>query len=93
MARVHPSSAENTPRLAPVRRRVTLAKASLGATGALVFGIGMVLSRAYYSGHSKQAPRALSPPADFVSIVRANQLEAGIIAPAEAPLGAGTSVS
>jgi hypothetical protein len=77
----------------PARRRAALAKAALGAAGTVVFGVGMLFARAYYAGHPKHRLRALAPPQRFVSIVRANQLEAGIIAPAQAPPGAATAGS
>jgi hypothetical protein len=46
-----------------------------------------------YAGHSKRPLHALAAPAGFVRIVRRNLLQAGIVAPAQAPPGASTSVS
>jgi hypothetical protein len=57
------------------------------------FGAGMALARVSYAGHSKRPLRPLAAPAGFVRIVRQNLLQAGIIAPAQAPPGASTSVS
>jgi hypothetical protein len=65
----------------------------LGGGSALVFALAMVFAKATYAGHPKQPPRALAAPPRFVRIVRRNLLEAGIMAPAEAPPDAATSVS
>ena len=83
----------NDSRLEPVHRRALLAKKLFAATGALVFGGAMLLARVSYAGHPKKPPQPLAAPPRFVEIVRQNLLEAGIVAPAEAPPGAGTSVS
>jgi len=72
-------------RLEPARRRVTAAKVALAATGACVFLGVAALARVAYPGHAKRHSRALSPPQRFVQIVRRNQLQAGILAPAQAP--------
>lgn len=80
-------------RLEPVRRRVRLARGLLVGGSALVFGATMGLARAQFPGHHKQGVTPLSPPAPFVDVVRRNQLEAGILAPAEAPPGIGSAPS
>lgn len=59
----------------------------------MVFGATMGLARAQFPGHAKQGITPLSPPDSFVQIVRQNQLEAGILAPAEAPPGIGSAPS
>ena len=79
--------------LESARRRAGVAKALFGAVGALVFGIAMVLARHSYAGHPKHPATPLTAPPRFVSIVRQNLLQAGIVAPAQAPPGASTSVS
>jgi len=79
--------------LQSARRRAVLAKAVLGSAGALVFGAAMAFSRHSYAGHPKHPASALSAPPRFVSIVRHNLLQAGIVAPAQAPPGAKTAVS
>jgi hypothetical protein len=53
----------------------------------------MAFSRHSYAGHPKHPASALSAPPRFVSIVRHNLLQAGIVAPAQAPPGAKTAVS
>ena len=80
-------------RLAPARRRARIAKSAIGAVGAVGFGAAMVLARGTYTAHAKTPPKSLSAPLQFLRIVRQNQLEAGIVAPAEAPPDAATSVS
>jgi hypothetical protein len=59
----------------------------------LVFGAAMLFARASYAGHPKRPPRPLAAPPRFVHVVRENLLQAGIVAPAQAPPGAATSVS
>ena len=86
-------NADSPSRLSPVRRRVTVAKVVLGAAGVAVFGGAMGLAKLSYGGHQKQRPTTLTPPNRFVAIVKANQLEAGIIAPAGLPPGAATAQS
>lgn len=71
-------------RIGAARRRATVAKVVLGSAGALVFVLSAALARVAYPGHHKQTIKSLSPPADFVRVVRENQLEAGILAPAQA---------
>jgi hypothetical protein len=39
------------------------------------------LARAAYPGHAKKPARSLAPPKRFVSIVRQNALQAGMLAP------------
>jgi hypothetical protein len=80
-------------RLAPLRRRAARVKLGLVTTAIVVFGVGIAATRASFAGHSKRPLRPLAAPPGFVKIVRQNLLEAGIIAPAQAPPGAGTSVS
>jgi hypothetical protein len=65
----------------------------VGVISAVVFGWAMGQSRSTFAGHPKQTVRALSPPSQFVDIVRKNLLQAGLLAPANAPPGAATSVS
>jgi hypothetical protein len=70
-------------RIVAARRRATTAKLVLGGVGALAFVVSAALARAAYPGHHKKAVKALSPPQSFVSIVRRNQLESGILAPTQ----------
>ena len=70
-----------------------MAKAVLGTAGALIFGAAMVFARHSYAGHPKRPARALAAPERFVSIVRRDLLQAGVVAPANAPPGATTAVS
>jgi hypothetical protein len=84
---------ENGSRLAPLRRRAARVKLALVTVALVVFGVGVAATRASYAGHAKRPLRALAAPPGFVKIVRANLLQAGIVAPAQAPPGAATSVS
>ncbi len=63
----------------------------LAGIGALAFGAAAVLARGAYPGHVKRPITALAPPARFVEIVRKNQLESGILAPARADPSVATS--
>jgi hypothetical protein len=80
-------------RLRAARRGARTAKLALGSGGALVFGLAMLFARGSYAGHPKRPTHPLSAPPRFVSVVRANLLQAGIVAPAEAPPQASTSGS
>jgi hypothetical protein len=71
-------------RLRPARRRAAAAKVVLASGGALAFVAAAALARVAYPGHAKRPVRSLSPPQRFVEIVRKNQLQAGILAPAQA---------
>jgi hypothetical protein len=75
------------PRLAPVRRRVRLAQLTLAGGGIALFGASMLLARVHFAGHHKQGATPLSPPAPLLDVVRRNQLEAGVLAPAQAAPG------
>jgi len=71
-------------RLGPARQRATVAKLALAGTGVAAFLVAAGLARVAYPGHHKRATKALSPPPRFVRVVRQNQLQSGILAPAQA---------
>ena len=71
-------------RIGAARRRAGLAKLVLAGTAAAVFIASAALARVAYPGHHKSGVKSLSPPKRFVKIVRENQLESGILAPAQA---------
>jgi len=71
-------------RIGAARRRAAVAKLVLVGTAATAFVASAALARVAYPGHHKKAIKALSPPQRFVKIVRQNQLESGILAPAQA---------
>ena len=73
--------------------RVTAAKTALVAAGAAAFVVAIGLSRSSYASHPKHPARPLAAPGRFVGVVRRNLLQAGIVAPAQAPPEAQTSVS
>jgi hypothetical protein len=81
------------PRIELAWRRAAVARRAFGIVAIVGFGAAMALARVTYAGHPKQAARRLSAPASFVQIVRKNQLQAGIVAPAQAPPGAATAVT
>jgi hypothetical protein len=89
----HAAAAERAAQLEAARRRAIGAKAVLVATGAAVFGAAMMFAQRSYAGHPKQSPTALEAPPRFVKIVKQDLLQAGIVAPAQAPPGAATAVS
>jgi hypothetical protein len=68
-------------RHAPARRRVRTAKIVLAVGAACSFVTAAALARAAYPGHAKKPARSLAPPKRFVSIVRRNALQAGMLAP------------
>jgi hypothetical protein len=70
-----------------------VAKAALAALAALTFLGGIELVRAQVPSHHKRKLEPLAAPKRFTDIVRRNLLEAGVMAPAEAPPGAETAVS
>ena len=72
-------------RLPGARRRASVAKLALAAGGAFAFLAAAALARVAYPGHVKTPARSLSAPPRFMHIVRQNQLQAGILAPAQAP--------
>lgn len=65
------------------RRRAAVAKLALAGVGALAFVASAALARGAYPGHPKKI-KSLAPPGRFVRVVRENQLEAGILGPAQA---------
>jgi len=71
-------------RIGEARRRARLAKLALAGAAAVAFVASAALARVAYPGHHKKPVKALSPPGQFVRVVRENQLESGILAPARA---------
>jgi hypothetical protein len=72
---------------------VNAAKTALVAAGVVAFVAAIGLSRRSYASHPKHPARPLAAPGRFVGVVRRNLLQAGIVAPAQAPPEAQTSVS
>jgi hypothetical protein len=87
------ASAARAAELAAARRRTLVAKTVLSGTGAVLFAAGMLFARHAYAGHQKQPTTALAASPRFVDVVRQNLLQAGVVAPAQAPPGAATAVS
>jgi hypothetical protein len=52
-----------------------------------------VLARVHFAGHHKQDVTSLTPPPQLLEVVRRNQLEAGVLAPAEAAPGIASAPS
>ena len=75
------------------RRRAQRAKVVLAAAGAGAFVLASVLARISNAGNGKQALHPLEAPPRFVSVVKQNLLEAGLVAPPQAPPGAATGTS
>jgi hypothetical protein len=75
------------------RRRAAGAKKAVAVVAIVGFGVSMALARVSYAGHGKKPPRPLAAPPRFVKIVRANLLQAGVVAPAQAPPNASTASS
>jgi hypothetical protein len=81
------------PRIDAAYRRATIAKAGVVGVAIVGFAGVLALSRLSYAGHSKKPLRPLAAPPRYVQIVHQNLLEAGIVAPAQAPPGAATATS
>ena len=81
------------PRIAEARTRVVMARRVFGVVAVMGFGAAIALARTTYAGHQKQSVQPLSAPAKFVQVVKRSFLQAGIVAPAQAPPGAATAAS
>ncbi|HEX2376732.1 MAG TPA: hypothetical protein VHI30_04155 [Gaiellales bacterium] len=80
-------------RMDAARRRARSAKIGLTAVGVGFFALGMTLAHGTVSGHTRRQARPLAAPKRFQDAVRRDALGAGLLAPAQAPPGATTSVS
>jgi len=80
-------------RIASARRRARNAKIGLTAAAIAFFAAGMSLAHGNIAGHSRRQARPLAAPKRFQEVVRSDALGAGLLAPAEAPPRATTSVS
>jgi hypothetical protein len=69
--------------LGTAKRRAAVAKVALAGVAALVFAASAALARIAYPGHPKKV-KSLAPPGTFVQIVRENQLQSGMLGPAQA---------
>jgi hypothetical protein len=72
-------------RIAEARRRAQAGKTGLVVAAVAVFGAGLLLTRNTAAGHVKHAAQPLAAPRQFVNTVRRNALQAGSIAPPQAP--------
>jgi hypothetical protein len=81
------------PRVEAARGRVAAAKVGVVAFAIVGFAAALGFSRVSYAGHSKKPLRPLAAPPRYVEIVRQNLLQAGIVAPTQAPPGAATATS
>lgn len=79
------STGTDSGRIRAGRRRAFAAKTVLTATAVAVFGVGVILARSTASGHVKRPAQPLAAPGGFVRTVRRNALQAGQIAPPQAP--------
>jgi hypothetical protein len=87
------AAAPPRPRTGAARRRVAAAKLGVAGIALVGFAAALGLARASYAGHSKKPLQSLAAPPRYVRIVRQNLLQAGIVAPTQAPPGAATSTS
>ena len=79
--------------LSSAKRRAAGAKVTMAAAGSVVFAAAMVLARHSFAGHPKAPTTALAASPRFLSVVRQNLLNAGVVAPAQAPPGSATAAS
>ena len=87
------ASSSGEARFNVARRRARIAKIGLAAVGVGFFAAGMTLAHGNVAGHSRRQARPLAAPKRFRDAVRRDALGAGLLAPAEAPPRATTSVS
>jgi hypothetical protein len=80
-------------RMAAAGRRARRAKIALTGAGLAFFALGMALAQGNAPGHHRRQARPLAAPKRFQEAVRRDALDAGLLAPAEAPPRATTSVS
>jgi hypothetical protein len=80
-------------RLDSARRRVRLARLAFIGGAAVLFGASMGLARVHFPGHHKQGVTPLTPPGRLLEVVRHDQLQAGLLAPAEAAPGIASAPS
>jgi hypothetical protein len=89
-----PLAAEQpTRRIETARRRVATAKLVVAAAALAGFAATFGFARVSYAGHSKKPLRPLAAPPRYLEVVRQNLLQAGIVAPTQAPPDAATSTS
>ena len=74
-------------RLEPARRRARLAQLTIAGGAAALFATSMALARVHFAGHHQQGATPLAPPGPLLEVVRHDQLQAGLLAPAEAAPG------
>jgi hypothetical protein len=67
------------------RGRARFAKVVITTASIFLFATTAVFARNSYAGHHKEPTQSLKPPQEFVNTVRKNQLEAGRLAPIQAP--------
>jgi hypothetical protein len=72
-------------RLHAARLRAHRAKFAFVVAAAAVFVTAMIFARISYAGHSKHRTALLIAPRRFLGIVRANRLQAGVVAAPTAP--------
>jgi hypothetical protein len=80
-------------RIASARRRARYAKTALTAAGVAVFAAGVSLAQGNAPGHTRRQVRPLAAPKRFQKAVQRDALDSGLLAPAQAPPRATTSVS
>jgi len=90
-ARAEKLTHERQQELAAARRRANATKA--GFVAAVLFVGGMSLARNAYAGHAKAPVVPLAAPGRYEQIVKKNLLQAGVVAPAQAPPGAASAPS
>jgi hypothetical protein len=79
--------------LAAARRRANATKVGFVTAVTVLFVAGMSLARNAYSGHAKAPIVPLATPGRYERIVKKNLLQAGVVAPAQAPPGAASAPS
>jgi len=56
----------------------------LAAVAAVTFIVSAAMAKVAFPGHAKGPIKALTPPARFLQTVRRDELQSGVLAPAQA---------
>jgi len=75
------------------RRRADRAKVAVLLIAPILFAGALGLARRSYASHPRHATRALTVPPRFERVVRENLLQAGVLAPQQAPEAVQTASS
>ena len=79
--------------LSAARLRAHKVKVAFVVSAAAIFVAAMIFARISYAGHSKHRSSTLNAPKRFLHVVAADRLQAGVVAPPQAPPSATSAPS